>query len=124
MAISFMVCHSAFVQRALHWSVKPDFVWVWIPIFKNYPKYIERKVLLASPHLKVQTTPYIVRSTFDGSVCKGITHTWMTLAPSPVCHQQAGRSTLVQPGEHCSVCNHMESKKEMGSEDALFLNWH
>lgn len=84
MAISFMVCHSAFVQRALRRQVKPDFVWVRIPIFKNCPKYMERMVLLASPHLKAQTTPYIVRSTFDGSMCKGITHTWMTLAPSPV----------------------------------------
>lgn len=65
-----MVCHSASVQRALHRRVNPDFVWVWIPIFKNYPKYMERKVLLASPHLKVQITPYLVRSTFDGSMCR------------------------------------------------------
>lgn len=31
---------------------------------------MERKMLLPSPHLKVQNTPYIVRSIFDGLMYK------------------------------------------------------
>lgn len=124
MAISFVVCHSASVQRTLHLRAKPDFVWVWITILKYYPKYMERKVLLASPHLKVQNTPHIVRSTLDGLICDQLlqgdnTHENDT-APSPGLSPGEEEECSLQPGQCASVYNYTEPSRGMSSEVHFF----
>lgn len=86
-------------------------------------------VLLASPHLKVQNTPHIVRSTFDGLRCNQLLkgdniHLNNTGTFPRAITRQGG--TFVQPGKYTSVCNHTGSRRQMGSEDAklaLIFKW-
>lgn len=70
MAISIMVCYSPFVQRAWHLRKKTDLVLVWITIFQKLPKMYGKKGALGLTTLeRVGNTPYIARSTFNGSMC-------------------------------------------------------
>lgn len=90
---------------------------------------MERKVVLASPHLKVQNTPYTVRSNFDGLMCNQLlkgdnTHLNGTGTFASATTRWGG--ALVQPGKHASVRNYTESRSEMGSVDAklaLIFKW-
>lgn len=86
-------------------------------------------VLLASPHLKVQNTPHIVRRTFDGLRCNQLLkgdniHLNNTGTFPRAITRQGG--TFVQPGKYTSDCNHTGSRRQMGSEDAklaLIFKW-
>lgn len=70
MAISTMDCHNPFVRRAQHLGLKTDLVWVWIAIFQKIPQIYGKKGALGLTTLeRVGNTPYIARSTSDGSMC-------------------------------------------------------
>lgn len=96
------------------------------PPSKNHPKYMERKVLLALPHLKELETRLtlpevlLIVQCVTGSL-KGIRYTWMTLAPWPVWFYQSGwGETLVQPGKRASFCKLHRNQDRDGFRGCTF----
>lgn len=77
---------------------------------------MERKVLLISPHLKVQNTAYTVKNISDVLMCNQLLKGNDTGTFPNAVTRQGG--AFVQPGKYASVCNYTEFRTETGSEDA------